>query len=230
MRRLLSLAVLTLLLAAACAGDGETEQVADIYEVSLQGSATADGVLVLSAPNKIEIPVTAGQTALDVALALRDELERRGHNVICTVDNGARGFSLLVEGRVAIASSLSNLGGIGGAASQVIQRREVVESAVREYLRFLRESNIDGLRRITTDSFFPEASEDLGKGLELVSLRAPSIGCHTASAIVEIALPGNQHIQNELQLITDGNLAWQVDGVRELATWRAAPTPARTEP
>ena len=230
MRRLLSLAVLTLLLAAACAGDGETEQVADIYEVSLQGSATADGVLVLSAPNKIEIPVTAGQTALDVALALRDELERRGHNVICTVDNGVRGFSLLVEGRVAIATTSSNLGGIGGAASQVIQRREVVESAVREYLRFLRESNIDGLRRITTDSFFPEASEDLGKGLELVSLRAPSIGCHTASAIVEIALPGNQHIQNELQLVTDGNLAWQVDGVRELATWRAAPTPARTEP
>jgi hypothetical protein len=229
MRRLLSLAVLTLILAAACANDSETKQVTDIYEVSLQGSATADGTLVLSAPSKIEVPVSAGQSALDVALALRDELQRRGHSVICTVDGGARGFSLLVEGRVAISSSSSNLGGIGGAASQVIQRREVVESAVREYLRFLRESNIEGLRRVTTESFYSEASQDLGKGLKLVSVRAPSIGCHTASAIVEIALPGNQHVQNELQLVTDGNLSWRVDGVRELAMWRAAPTPPSSQ-
>jgi hypothetical protein len=221
----MSLAVLSLLLLAACASDGETKPVADFYEVTLQGSATADGVLVLSSPDKIEVQVTTGQTALDVALALRAALERRGHSVMCTVDRGSRGFSLLVEGRVTIATGASNLGGIGGVASQVIQRSEVVESAVREYLRFLRESNIEGLRRVTTESFFTEASKDLGKGLELVSLRAPSIGCHTASAIVEITLPGNQHIQNELQLITDGDLAWQVDGVRELATWRAVPTP-----
>ncbi|MCH8191956.1 MAG: hypothetical protein IIC80_11475 [Chloroflexi bacterium] len=221
--RLLTLAMAVLLLAAACSNSNGKQPSTDVYEVTLQGSATADGILVLSAPSRIEVEVPIGSTALDIALALRTQLQEKGHEVICTIDRGEQGFALLIKGRIEISSERSNLGGIGGAASQVIQRREVVESAVREYLRFLRENDASGLRRVTTDAFFGEAASDLGRGVSLVSLSAPSIGCRTASAVVEVALPGGEHRQDELQLVTETGLTWRVDGLRPLASWRAQP-------
>ncbi|MEE9285238.1 MAG: hypothetical protein V3V35_05860 [Dehalococcoidia bacterium] len=221
--RWLGLAMAVLVLAVACSSSSDERVSTDVYEINLQGSATADGLLVLSAPERIEVEVSTGSTALEIALALRSQLQERGHQVICTIDRGDQGFALLVQGRVEISSERSNLGGIGGAASQVIQRREVVESSVREYLRFLRENDAAGLRRVVTDAFFGEAAGDLGRGITLVSLSAPSIGCHTASAIVEIALPGGVHHQNELQLVTDTGLTWRVDGLRRLASWRIQP-------
>ena len=46
--RLLTLAMAVLLLAAACSNSNGKQPSTDVYEVTLQGSATADGILVRS--------------------------------------------------------------------------------------------------------------------------------------------------------------------------------------
>ena len=217
--RLLSLAVAAALLITACTASASHEDGDDVYAVSLQGTATTEGVLVLSAPQRIDVDVAAGDSALDVALALREGLTSRGHEVICIVDQGVQGFSLLVRGEVEIANEKSNLGGIGGSSAQVIQRPEVIKSTVREYLRFLRENDEPGLRAVATDDFLDAAADGLGQGISLVQVGQPSIGCHTASVVVEIELPGGSHRQREFQLVSNGDLTWRVDGIQRLADW-----------
>ena len=58
------------------------------------------------------------------------------------------------------------------------------------------------------------------KGIELVELLTPAMGCHTASAVVELAVPGGQHDQRELRLLSDGAFSWKVDSSLILASWR----------
>ena len=111
------------------------------------------------------------------------------------------------------------MGGIGGSAAQVIQRPEVIQSTVREYLRYLRENSTEGLETVVTEEFLPVASVDLGKAIELVSVETPAIGCHSASLVVQVELPNGVHEQNEVHLETNGDLYWRISGVTPLASW-----------
>ncbi len=214
-------AVVASLVATACFGGGgaPSQRTVDTYEINLLGEATAGGKLVLAAPAKIEIPVAEGLSATELALSIRDELQRRGYNVICTIDRRQSGFAVVVQGRVEISSAKSELGGVGGTASQVIERAGVIESTVREYMRTLRDNSSDGLRRWVTDSFYERAAKDLGRGGSIVNLRTPSIGCHSSAVVVEMVYPGGGHVEQELRLITEDGHAWRVQDVRILAEW-----------
>ena len=217
--RLVALFIIISIVVSACGASTARRGSDDVYEVSLQGTASTEGVLVLSAPQRIEVDVPVGTNALALALALRDALTQRDHEVICLIDRAEQGFSLLVRGRVEISSAKSNLGGIGGSAAQVIQRSEVIQSTAREYLRLLGENDAEGVKRFVTEKFSPIASQSLGQGIELVSVGTPSISCQAASVVIETILPGGDHQQEELQLVTNGNLTWQLDGTKLLARW-----------
>ncbi len=219
MRRYAVVAVAASLAVAACGGSGGPKKVTDTYEINLQGEATVGGKLVLAAPTRIEVDVAEGARAQDVTLSIRDELQRRGFEILCTIDRQDQGFAVVVQGRVEISSAKSQLGGVGGTASQVIERAGVIESATREYLRHLRENNRDGLRRWVTEPFFEEATRELGRGATIVNLRPPSIGCHSASTVVEVVYLGGEHVESELQLVTDNGHEWRVDSSRVLAKW-----------
>ena len=219
--RIAALGLISAFIFAACSTSAASRAPDDVYAVGLQGQATTDGVLVLTKPRKIEVDLTAGSSSLDVALSLREALNERGHEVICVTHQGGDAFSVLVRGRVEISSERSNLGGIGGSAAQVIQRPEVIQSTVREYLRFLREDNAASLRGIVAQDFRTDASADLGKAIELVSIGAPVTGCHSASVVVEVELPNGSREQNELHLVTEGDLNWRIAGVTRLASWQS---------
>ena len=225
MRRLLATTAGLALIGAACSGASalSTNSVVDVYEVTFQGSATAAGQLVLSSPNKITLPVPVGTQATDLALQLRDQLAKRNAAVLCSIDRGEQGFAILVEGRVDVNTKTTNLGGMGGSSAHVIQRREVVESTVREFLRNTRENNANAVKQLTTDTFYPVAANDLGKGLNTVTMGHATVDCRTASVVAEIVGPGGQHLQNEYQLATTNGLTWRVTGVNTLATWQTKP-------
>ena len=222
-RHFLGIAALGLIAAfvvGACSSSSSaTIAVDDVYSIGLQGHATTDGVIVLNEPERIEVDLGSGVSSLDVALALRSALRERGHEVICVTHRGGDLFSLLVRGEVEISSERSDLGGIGGSAAQVIQRPEVIQSTVREYLRFLREDSSDDLATVVTEDYLPIASADLGKSIEMVSSEVPAIGCHSASVVVQVELPNGVHEQNEVHLETDGDLYWRISGVTPLASW-----------
>ncbi len=217
--RVALLALVVALLLAACSTSSSSREPEDIYSVGLQGQATTDGVLVLTKPRKIEMDLEAGSSSLDVALALREELRDRGYEVLCVTHQGGDAFALLVRGRVEISGDRSYLGGIGGSAAQVVQRPQVIQSSVREYLRFLREDDAAGLRGIVTQDYRSEASADLGKAIELINIGDPVTGCHTASVVIEIELPNGMREQNEIRLETEGDMNWRVDGLTRLAAW-----------
>ena len=222
-RRLLGIATLGLLgalIVSACSSSSSAAvAVDDIYAIGLQGHATTDGVIVLNEPARIDVELANGVSSLDVALALRSALREHGQEVICVTHRGGDIFSLLVRGEVEISSERSDLGGIGGSAAQVIQRPEVIESTVREYLRFLRENSTEGLETVVTEDYLPVASADLGKAIELVSSEVPAIGCHSASIVVQVEHSNGLHEQNEVHLETNGDLYWRISGVTSLASW-----------
>lgn len=222
-RRFLGIATLGLLgalIVSACSSSSSAAvAVDDIYAIGLQGQATTDGVIVLEQPARIDVELSTGVSSLDVALALRSALREHGQEVICVTHRGGDIFSLLVRGEVEISSERSDLGGIGGSAAQVIQRPEVIQSTVREYLRFLEENSAEGLETVVTEEFLPIASADLGKAIELISAETPAIGCHSASVVVEVELPNGVHEQKEVHLETNGNLYWRISGVTPLASW-----------
>lgn len=223
----LVLALVPLLVLGACKSSNESKAgpapAEDVYEVTLQGAATAAGVLALSQPAKVQVKVTDGESALDVLLALREQLESRGRVVLCVQDRGTGIYSLLVGGRVEVSSKGSNLGGIGGNASQVIQRRETVESTVRQYFRYQRQNDAAALRKVTTEAFYPEASRGLGKPAQLSKTGSPALGCRSASVVVETVDQGGEHQQTELRLLTEDNSTWLLEGARPLARWRGQP-------
>ncbi len=222
--RLLLLALVTAsaLTVAACSkiSSAATIPGTNVYEVVLQGNATANGKLVFNTPNKITVPVSEGQSALDLALAVRAALQDKKQVVLCTEDRAERGFVLQVDGKVEINTGKSNLGGIAGSASQLIQRREILESVTREFYRSLSINDNTRLKGLAADSFYADAAKELGTGITLVETGAPAIACHTASVMVEVALPGGQHDQRELQMVSDNALSWKVQSSRVLATWR----------
>lgn len=222
--RWLTLASLSLLLMlAACSrGGSDTAPAAPaVYEVVLQGSATTSGRLVLRSPVKLEIPVSEGQTGLDLALTLRAALQEKQQTVLCTEDRGDRGFVLMIDGRTEMDAGKTSLGGVQGSVNQLAQRRELVETVVREYYRTLRLNDGPGLKRLTSDAFDSEAAKELGTGIELVQIGAPAIACHTASIMVEVALPGGQHDQRELQVASDSaSQNWKITSSRLLSTWK----------
>ncbi|MBI3743265.1 MAG: hypothetical protein HY261_03140 [Chloroflexi bacterium] len=150
-------------------------------------------------------------------------MTKRKAAVICTIDRGEQGFAILVEGRVDVNTKSTNLGGMGGSSAHVIQRREVVESTVREFLRNTRENNADGVKQVTNETFYPQAANDLGKGLNTVSMGRATVDCRTASVVAEIVGPGGEHLQNEYQLATTNGLTWKVTGVNTLARWQLKP-------
>ncbi|MBM4405463.1 MAG: hypothetical protein FJ039_04655 [Chloroflexi bacterium] len=225
MRRILlplAAALAGTLVVAGCstAQAAKKESAEEVYQLNLTGAATAEGRIVLNAPRKMEIKVAAGATALDVALQVRQELMAKGYTVLCVVDRSDQGHSILVKGKLAVSQDSSNLGGIGGSAGQVIQRREVIQSRVREYFRFVKDNNGNGMKQIVSNDFLQAANQELGKNIELVNMGTPVVGCNTASVIVETALAGGEHRQSEVQLVNDDNLRWKVAGVRDLAKWK----------
>jgi hypothetical protein len=225
MRRIwlpLAAALAGTLVVAGCstAQAAKSEPAEEVYQLNLSGASTAEGKIVLSAPRKMEIKVAAGATSLDVALLVRQELMAKGYTVLCLIDRSDQGHSVFVKGKLAVSQEKSNLGGIGGSAGQVIQRREVIQSRIREYFRFVRESNGNGIKQIVSSEFLQAANQELGKGVELVNMGTPVVGCNTASVIVETVLGGGEHRQSEVQLVNDDNLRWKVAGVRDLAKWK----------
>ncbi len=225
MRRLwlpLAISLAGVLIVAGCstAQAAKSEGVEEVYQLNLTGASTAEGKLVLRSPKKMEIKVAANATALDVALLLRQDLMAKGYTVLCVIDRSDQGYSLFVKGKLAVSQEDSNLGGIGGSTGQVIQRREVIQSRVREYFRFIRENNGNGIKQVVSSEFLQTANQELGKGIELVNMGLPMVGCNTASVIVETAMGGGEHRQSEVQLVNDDNLRWKVSGVRDLAKWK----------
>ncbi|MSQ26422.1 MAG: hypothetical protein EXR49_09220 [Dehalococcoidia bacterium] len=232
MRIVAVMALAAMLALTACKQQSSTPaaqvRAGDLQEIYLQGAATADGVLTLSQPAKIQIKVSRGHTALETILAVRAQLQERGYEVTCTLDHGNGGYSLLTPARLEVASKDSNLGGIAGLASQVIQRRQTVESTVREYYRSLRQNDIGVLQRNTTPEFYASASKRLGENVELVQMGVPALGCHTSSVVVETALAGGDHQQHEVQLaLQPGSLIdWRINASNQLASWKAQQQPS----
>ncbi len=218
--RALAVSLLLVLATAACAGGSSASSTAPEidYQVDLVGTATANGSLVLNSPDTLKVPVAPGQTAVDVALALRSQLQEKGYTVLCTLDRGNLGFSVLVQGRVQLSSD-SDLGGISGGASQVIQRGQGIASVIRTYFNALASNDANTVHQVTADSFYNQAGLESGKGIRLIGMNPPSIGCYSSSVVVEVALQSGQHDQRELHLSSDQMAVWKVDSSTVLASW-----------
>ena len=232
MRIVAVMVLAAMLVLTACKEQGVTPATqtgaGDLQEIYLQGTATTEGVLTLSQPADIQIKLGQGQTALEAILSIRARLQERGFDVACVLDRGNGGYSLLTPARVEVTSNDSDLSGIAGQASQVIQRRQTVESAVREYYRSLRQNDLATLQPKTTEGFYPSAARAAGQNMELVRMGLPALGCHTSSVVVETAAGSGDHQQHELQLsLQPGSLIdWQVNASTLLASWNAQQQPS----